>query len=192
MVIEAELKVDVHDRPTVLDGLSSRAEGQACIYRDSYYDTPGRDLSSRGQELRLRTIDGADVRQLLTFKEAAVDEESDSKPEHETQIEDRGAVERTFLGLGFVVDIEFEKHCLNFRFSEAGRDILATMVQVPEVGDASFLELETMMSAAEDLPAALDDIKRVFVSVGIDPVTALNPRHYQEMVATFRSGHPAP
>lgn len=191
-MIEAELKVDVHDRQTVVDKLSSRATGQASVYRDCYYETPSRELSSRGQELRLRTIDGVDVRHLLTFKEAAVDEESGSKPEYESQIEDRGAMERTFLGLGFVVDIEFEKQCLNFRFSESGREFLATVVRVPEVGDASFLELETMVPSAEDVPAALNDVKQVFVSLGIDPVTALNLRYYQEMVTAFRSSHPAP
>lgn len=191
-MIEAELKVDVHDRQTVVDRLSSRSTGQASVYRDCYYETPSRELSSRGQELRLRTIDGADVRHLLTFKEAAVDEESGSKPEYETQIEDRSAMERTLLGLGFVVDIEFEKQCLNFRFSESGREFLATVVRVPEVGDASFLELETMVPSAEDVSAALDDIKKVFVSLGIDPVIALNLRYYQEMVTTFRSNHPAP
>jgi adenylate cyclase class 2 len=191
-VIEAELKVDVHDRQTVLDGLSLRAKGQASIYRDCYYETPTRELSSRGQELRLRTIDGSDIRHLLTFKEAAVDDESGSKPEHETQIENRGAVERAFLGLGYVVDIEFEKQCLNFRFSESGRDFLATVVQVPEIGDASFLELETMVPSPDDVPAALELIKQVFLSLGIDPVSALNPRYYQEMVTTFRSGRLMP
>jgi adenylate cyclase, class 2 len=192
MVIEAELKADVHDRQAVLDGLSSRTQGRASIYRDCYYETPSRELSSRGQELRLRTIDSSDVRHLLTFKEAAVDDESGSKPEHETQIEDRNAVERTFLGLGYVVDIEFEKQCLNFRFSECGRDFLATVVQVPEIGDASFLELETMVPSADDVPAALEHIKQVFVTLGIDPVSALNPRYYQEMVTTFRSGRLMP
>jgi adenylate cyclase class 2 len=128
----------------------------------------------------------------LTFKEAAVDDESGSKPEHETQIENRGAVERAFLGLGYVVDIEFEKQCLNFRFSESGRDFLATVVQVPEIGDASFLELETMVPSPDDVPAALELIKQVFLSLGIDPVSALNPRYYQEMVTTFRSGRLMP
>jgi adenylate cyclase class IV len=63
---------------------------------------------------------------------------------------------------------------------------------VPEIGDASFLELETMVPSSDDVPAALAHIKQVFVSLGIDPVSALNPRHYQEMVTTFRSGRLMP
>ena len=54
------------------------------------------------------------------------------------------------------------------------------------------LELETMVPSSEDVPAALAHIKQVLVSLGIDPVSALNPRYYQEMVTTFRSGRLMP
>jgi hypothetical protein len=49
-----------------------------------------------------------------------------------------------------------------------------------------------MVPSADDVPAALEHIKQVFVTLGIDPVSALNPRYYQEMVTTFRSDHLMP
>jgi hypothetical protein len=38
--------------------------------------------------------------------------------------------------------VSFEKHCTNYRFRVEGRDLLATVVTVPEL-DGTFLELET-------------------------------------------------
>jgi adenylate cyclase, class 2 len=96
--------------------------------------------------------------------------------------------------LGLVIDIDFEKHCRNYRFEDLGREFLATLVQVPEIGDAAFLEVETLV-AEDDLPAALDAIRHVLADLGVDPVTDLNRRYYQDLVserrAERRSGQPS-
>lgn len=186
-MIEAELKADVHDTDHVVSVLRQWADEDTCIYRDTYYETAGRDLDRDGKELRLRTISRADTWHLFTYKEAAVDEASQSKPEYETKIADRDAVDHALRGIGLVVDIAFEKHCRNYRFHRDGRDFLATIVVVPEVNpDATFIELETLVPRPDDVPPALDAIKAVFVELGIDPAADLNGTYYQTMVREHR------
>jgi adenylate cyclase class 2 len=187
-MIEAELKADVHHPEHVSELLSRWADAEVCVYRDTYYERPGEPLEATGAELRLRTISGPGTKHLLTWKEGAVDEASQSKPEYETEVAERDVVDHLLLGLGLAHDIAFEKQCQNHRFHRLGRDFLATLVQVPEVGDATFIELETLVPEPEDVPPALDAIKSVFAELGIDPVEDLNGIYYQTLVRDHRAG----
>ncbi|MGI5451358.1 class IV adenylate cyclase [Streptomyces sp. CA-243310] len=167
-MIEAELKARVEEPEAVLRRLEERATGQAEVYVDTYFDTPTRALDERGEELRVRTVNGADeTRSVLTFKGAVVDEESGSKPEHETRVEDVDAVHAMLRGLGYVPLIAFEKHCRNYGFDARGRRMLATLVRVPEI-EGTFLELETLVGE-DDVAAALDDVRAVLDELGITP-----------------------
>ncbi len=167
-MIEAELKARVHAPEEVLRRLDERAEGRVEVYQDTYYDTADGALEARDEELRLRTVHGPDeTRTLLTYKGARVDEESASKPEHETRVEDAEAVHAMLHGLGYVPAVAFEKRCRNYSFEARGRQMLATLVRVPEV-DGTFLELETLVEA-KDLTRALDDIREVLAELGIGP-----------------------
>jgi len=56
-------------------------------------------------------------------------------------------------------------HCANYRFTAKGRDMLATVVTVPEI-DGTFLELETP-TGQDDLAAALGDVRAVLGELGI-------------------------
>src|ERR1700722_19139640 len=55
-VIEAELKARVRDPRTLHQQLRRLAAGEQSVYRDTYYDHPGGDLTGSGRELRLRTL----------------------------------------------------------------------------------------------------------------------------------------
>ncbi|MFD8147851.1 class IV adenylate cyclase [Streptomyces sp. NPDC059708] len=172
-MIEAELKAYVHAPQETLRRLDERAEGRVEVYRDTYYDTVGGTLEARDEELRVRTVHGSDgTRTVLTYKGARVDEESGSKPEHETRVEDAEAVHATLRGLGYVPAIAFEKRCRNYTFQARGRQMLATLVRVPEL-DGTFIELETQ-AEEKDLPAALDDIRTVLAELGIGPEAVTN------------------
>ncbi|MFJ2731382.1 class IV adenylate cyclase [Streptomyces sp. NPDC087317] len=165
-MIEAELKAQVHAPEAVMRQLDSRAAARAEVYRDTYYDRPDGSLEKAGEELRVRTVHGADgTRTVLTYKDAAVDEESGSKPEHETRIEDATAAHAILRGLGFVPFIAFEKRCRNYTFEARGWQMLATLVRVPEI-DGTFLEVETLVDEG-DLAAALDDVRGVLEELGI-------------------------
>ncbi|MFD5699915.1 class IV adenylate cyclase [Streptomyces lasiicapitis] len=165
-MIEAELKARVHAPEAVMRLLDERATARVEVYRDTYYDRPDGALEKAGEELRVRTVHGADgTRTVLTHKGAAVDEESGSKPEHETRVEDADQTRAILRGLGHVEVIAFEKRCRNYEFQARGRRLLATLVRVPEL-DGTFLEVETLVDE-DDVPAALDDIRDVLADLGI-------------------------
>ncbi len=166
MVIEAELKARIHAREAVMRLLDERATARVEVYRDTYYDRPDGSLEKAGQELRVRTVHGADeTRTVLTYKGAAVDEQSGSKPEHETRVEDADQAHAILRGLGHVEVIAFEKQCRNYDFEARGRQMLATLVRVPEL-DGTFLEVETLVDE-DDVTAALGDIREVLADLGV-------------------------
>lgn len=165
-MIEAELKARVQSPEAVMRLLEERAQARVEVYRDTYYDRPDGSLEKAGEELRVRTVHGADgTRTVLTYKGAAVDEESESKPEYETGVEDAEQAHAILRGLGHVEVIAFEKRCRNYDFTARGRQMLATLVRVPEL-DGTFLEVETLVDE-DQVAAALDDIRAVLADLGI-------------------------
>ncbi|MEU3600502.1 class IV adenylate cyclase [Streptomyces sp. NPDC006798] len=143
-MIEAELKARVRDPEGVRRRLDALAVGRVEVYRDTYYDTPDHALDADGRGLRVRTVHSdAGDRALLTYKGQVADEDSGSKPEYGSRVADPDAVHGMLRGLGYVPLIAFEKHCRNYTFTARERPVLATLVRVPELGNDTFLELET-------------------------------------------------
>ncbi|MFI5987894.1 class IV adenylate cyclase [Streptomyces sp. NPDC051555] len=168
-MIEAELKARVQDRAGLLAQLEALAKGRVEVYRDTYYDTADGALAGRDAELRVRTVEAADgtARTVLTYKGAAVDADSGSKPEHETTVADADAVHAVVQGLGYRPLLAFTKACINFDLVIQGRRMLATVVQVPEINGATFIEVETMTGRGS-LDDALADVKEFISDLGID------------------------
>ncbi|MEU9607962.1 class IV adenylate cyclase [Streptomyces sp. NPDC048057] len=184
-MIEAELKARVHVPEAVLRKLDDRAVGRPEVYQDTYYDTPDRALEVADKELRVRTVRGADeTRTVITFKGARVDDDSGSKPEHETRVDDPEAVHALLRGLGYVPLIQFEKRCRNYAFDADGRRMLATLVRVPEI-EGTFLEVETLAEES-DVAAALTDVRTVLTSLGIAE-SDLTRELYTDAVRTRRA-----
>jgi adenylate cyclase class 2 len=102
---------------------------------------------------------------VLTYKEPVVDEASQSKPEHETTVASTNAVGYIVEQLGYRPWVHVTKECENYRFTVHGRDIVATVVRVPEV-DGTFLEVETLAQEA-DLAKALDAVRAVLAGLGV-------------------------
>ncbi|MFJ9626648.1 class IV adenylate cyclase [Streptomyces sp. NPDC101175] len=183
-MIEAELKARVHAPEAVMGRLDERATARSEVYQDTYFDRPDGSLTKADQELRVRTVHGPDgTRTVLTFKGAVVDEESGSKPEAETRVEDADAVYTILRGLGYTPVIAFSKRCRNYDFEARGRRMLATLVRVPEI-DGTFLEVETMADE-DDVTAALDDVRAVLAELGIGP-DDLTRELYTDAVAAQR------
>jgi adenylate cyclase, class 2 len=165
-LIEAELKARVTDPKALTARLGRLAAGESSIYRDTYYDHPDRDLTAEGRELRIRVMDTGGVRRaVLTYKEPAADAASGSKPEHETKIADAHVADVILRAVGLEHLVSFEKHCANYRFTARGRDMLATVVTVPEIG-GTFIELETIV-AEREMSAALEDVRDALHELGI-------------------------
>jgi adenylate cyclase, class 2 len=165
-MIEAELKARVPDTAALRERLERLAPGQASTYRDIYYDTPRQELTAAGRELRVRVVETGETRRaMLTYKGPPADQESQSKPEHETTVGSPGVIDVTLSALGLCHLVAFDKHCVNFAFAARGRELLATLVTVPEI-DGTFIELETM-AEEPDLPAALLDLHAIIGELGI-------------------------
>ncbi len=167
MPIEAEIKACVREPERVWKLMGGRASAESSVYRDVYYDRHDQSFAASGRELRVRTVTAEDsTRTLLTYKDPAVDETSGSKPEHETRIDDVRAVDEILRTLGCEPVISFEKHCVNWNFSVGDRQMLATLVTVPEL-DGTFIEIETIVDDPDCLPAALDAIRAELNELGI-------------------------
>ncbi|WP_174867405.1 class IV adenylate cyclase [Nocardia arthritidis] len=183
-MIEAEFKAKLTDPGAVRARLEQRARPEQATYRDTYFDTANHALAQADRELRLRTvITGNETRELLTFKDAAVDAATGSKPEFEVMVGEREPMARIIAGLGYEPAIELTKRCENFRFVAAGRELLASLVTVPEI-DGVFLELETH-AAEQDLRAALDDLRTVLSELGVSE-DQLTTELYTDAVARHR------
>ncbi|MFI6364386.1 class IV adenylate cyclase [Nocardia sp. NPDC050630] len=184
-MIEAEYKARLSNPEAVRERLRSFAAADEVCYEDAYFDTADRSLNEADRELRLRTITavGGAQQHLLTFKDAAVEESTRSKPEYETHVSDRKAMADIVARLGYGPFIAFTKQCENFRFKSAGRDIVATVVTVPEV-DGTFLELETQVED-DDVLDALRDLRSVLAELGVSP-DELTTELYTDVVAKSR------
>ncbi|MFX0575742.1 class IV adenylate cyclase [Nocardia nepalensis] len=184
-MIEAEYKAKLTNPDSVRARLKERADAENVSYRDVYFDTEDNELGRADREFRLRTITGAgETRHLLTFKDSAVDAATGSKPEFETVVGEREALEEIIAQLGYIPMIELTKHCENFRFTSTGHELLATVVTVPEI-DGTFLELETQ-ATEEDLHAALADLRTVLAELGVSE-DQLTTELYTDAVAAVRN-----
>ncbi|MDT8913749.1 hypothetical protein [Amycolatopsis sp. PS_44_ISF1] len=97
MSVEAELTAVVREPEPVLVKLAERAEAVHSVYADNYHDRPGDDR-----------------RVVLAYKVPPADEESRSKPEHETTVADPDVMGTVFVGRGLVELISLEKYCDNY------------------------------------------------------------------------------
>ncbi|MFD9207721.1 class IV adenylate cyclase [Streptomyces sioyaensis] len=184
-MIEAELKARVRNPEYVMGQLERMTNGRAEVYQDTYYDDRSGSLDAQDQELRVRTIHGpTSTRSVLTYKGCRIDSESGSKPEHETRVDNPEAVHALLQALGYVQAIAFQKRCRNYEFSSRGRNLLATLVQVPEI-DGTFLEVETMVREQHELSSALDDVRSAMVELGIH-VDDFTTELYTDAVAARR------
>lgn len=169
MLIEAELKARVDDPDAVRAVLAAAAgDPEHCTYTDVYLDCAGQ-LAAEGRELRVRTIaTQSSVRSIVTYKGPVVDAASGSKPEVETGIDDPEAMRAVLAGLGYRPVVDVVKTCENYRISTpSGRPVLATVAVVPLAGGV-FLEVETLVEAAQ-VPAALDDLRALLLDLEVGP-----------------------
>lgn len=186
MLVEAELTAVVTDPDRVRAALAERATAEPATYADTYYDHPDLRLDREGYELRVRTITtDSGSRVVLTYKEPPVPGEQGSKPEHETTAADAEVLHTMLRGIGLVDIIAFTKECANYRFTARGRELLATLVHIPDLGDQTFIELETA-AEPEDVTAALADLRAVLADLGITD-SDLTRETYTSRVAAARA-----
>jgi adenylate cyclase class 2 len=159
-MIEAELKTKVRFPDKTRALLSRLSPEEVSVYKDTYFDFPGELLGQSDRELRIRIIEvGSSSTTTFTYKEAAVDVASQSKPEYETHVNDTIILDKILTGIGLRPVISFEKHCSNYAFAINGQQMKATLVEIPEV-EEKFLEVETLVTEEESLGNALRGIRQ--------------------------------
>lgn len=161
------MKVRVPDRDSVVGWLAGQATGEPSAYRDSYYDWPDGSLEREGRkELRVRVVHRAGgSRVLVTFKAPMLD--STSTPEYETNVADAESMDAILRGLGLTHTIAYEKRCINYVFRHQDHAITATVVDVPELPDDTFLEVEALVGNDDDTGDALAAIRSVLGELGL-------------------------
>lgn len=180
------MKARLRDPENVVRRLEEHGTSRDDVYEDRYYDTLSADLAREDRELRLRTIHGQNgTESILTYKDARLDEASGSKPEHETGVDNPEAVHAMLERLGFTISVEFEKRCKNFKFPAVGREMKATIVTVPDIGNV-FLELETLVADEVQLHAALDDVRNVLSELGVEESELTNELYTEAVIAARR------
>ena len=163
---EVELKVPaslevVRDRLADLEA----AAVDDVVQEDVYYDAPHRSFAETDEAVRVRherdgTDGGAETR--LTYKGPLVDDDSKTREEFETGIDDVEAIESILSSLGFSPAATVRKD--RERFALDGYTV--TLDAVDGVGE--FVEVETEAKEA-DLETAREGAFAVLERLGLDP-----------------------
>lgn len=180
---EVEIKVRA-DHDDVRGALEEReaAALSTVTQVDSYYDAPMREFAETDEALRVRheRADSGDGRSpnrdaettKLTYKGPLVDEDSKTREEHETAIEDGAAIEATLSALGFEPVATVEKR--RERFALDGYTV--TLDAVTDLGE--FVEVET---EAEEtgIDEAREGAVAVLESLGLDPARGIRTSYLE-------------
>lgn len=134
------------------------------VQEDVYYDAPHRSFAETDEALRVRhESDGTDDAETrLTYKGPLVDDESKTREEFETGIDDAETIESILSSLGFEPAATVRKD--RERFSLDGYTV--TLDAVDGVGE--FVEVETE-AEEEDLETAREGAFVVLERLGLDP-----------------------
>jgi adenylate cyclase class 2 len=162
---EVEVKVPAH-LATVADRLADLGAELTgtVVQEDTYYDAPHRDFAATDEALRVRreTRDGTTTAR-MTYKGPLVDDESKTREEVETGVDDGYEADSVFRNLGFepVATVRKDRRF----YSYDGYTV--TLDAVEDVGE--FLEVETEVDTEADVAEAREGAYEVLRDLGLDP-----------------------
>lgn len=164
---EVELKVRAEHDPVRTRLSEIGAERLGTIRQvDTYYDAPHRSFAETDEALRLRRVEDEDGdgsrtgTTKLTYKGPLVDQDSKTREELETGVDDGETVNEILDRLGFEPAATVEK--TRERFAHGGYTVVLDDVE----GLGQFVEVETEAEAIE--PAREGAVERL-VELGLDP-----------------------
>ncbi len=131
---------------------------------DTYYNAPHRNFADTDEALRIRYEQPADGKAVtkLTYKGPLVEQESKTREEHETVVEDDQALTGILSGLGFEPAVRVEKNREFYTLD--GYTI--TLDSVTDLGE--FVEIEQEADEAEIEPVRERAVD-ILSSLGLDP-----------------------
>ncbi|WP_126664804.1 class IV adenylate cyclase [Haloterrigena salifodinae] len=162
---EVEVKVSadleaVRDRLEDLGATRKRTVVQA----DTYYDAPHRSFPETDEALRIRresSDDGDESR--ITYKGPLLDDESKSREEFETGVDDGETMDAVLTSLGFEAAATVRKE--RERYWLEGYTV--TLDAVDDVGE--YVEVETEVTEENDLESAREGAYDVLERLDLDP-----------------------
>jgi adenylate cyclase class 2 len=185
---EVELKVradheSVRERLGELGGIHQATVEQI----DTYYDAPHREFADTDEALRLReetTLEESTETQSepveahteLTYKGALIDDDTKTREEHETRVEDSEAMDAILQGLGFDPAHVVEK--VRHRYSLRGYTVTLDRVR----GLDEFVEVEQTVPE-EDVDAAREGAIGLLDALGLDPDTGITTSYLGLLLA---------
>jgi adenylate cyclase class 2 len=179
-VYEVELKLRA-DHDEVRDRLAAAGAEPlgTVVQRDTYYDAPHRDFATTDEALRVRRVEGASddrTEARLTYKGPLVDDDSKTRREHETGVDDGEATAAALSALGFSPAAVVEKR--RERFALDGYAV--TLDDVAGLGE--FVEVEGEATEAE-VTAVRDAVREVVRSLGLDPDDGVRTSYLELVLA---------
>lgn len=145
---------------------------------DIYFNGNNRDFRKTDEALRLRkTLDliSKETLSFITYKGPKLDQVSQTRNEHEVEIDDFEKMQNILINLGYTPVLNIRKVREYFRNAE----ITACLDKVDGLG--TFLELEKMEHSEDQKPAALTELNALLDSLGI-PKTDLTIKSYLELL----------
>ena len=162
---EVELKVRA-DHDAVRDRLDERgAEPVGRVTQvDTYYDAPTRSFAETDEALRIRREQTPEELTVsLTYKGPLVEEESKTREERETGVEDGEAARAILKALDCEAVATVEKR--RERFALDGHTV--TLDDVADLGE--YVEVETNVETESDVEAAREGAAALLERLGLDP-----------------------
>ncbi|QSW98693.1 class IV adenylate cyclase [Haloterrigena alkaliphila] len=171
---EVEVKVPadltaVRDRLEALESDDAEPTSLGTVVQaDTYYDAPHRSFPETDEALRLRaetwTAGGSEAVEetRITYKGPLLDDESKSREEHETGVENGETMDAVLTNLGFEAAATVRKE--RERFSLEGYTV--TLDAVDDVGE--YVEVEREVEDEADLESAREGAYEVLERLGLD------------------------
>lgn len=186
-MFEVELKAKIKKREEVLILLNklNPIKTEEVEYFDTYFDTSKKDFLKSEKELRVRKISNGNTRVMLTYKNEPFDEISKSKPEYEVLVDNHKNIITILNFLGYKREIQFSKKCLNISLTFNGQSILASLVNVPELG-LDFIEVETLVKNLNSTEDAMKNLFALFRYLKIEK-SAMTSQYYTDLVRETRN-----
>jgi adenylate cyclase class 2 len=158
--VELKLRAEHDALREPLDDVGAEPTGTVTQV-DTYYDHPVRAFGETDEALRIRReTDGAGERAEVTYKGPLVDDDSKTRPELETEIDDGETMDAILESVGFEPAATVEKTRERYRCG----DYTVTLDSVDGLGE--FVEIET---EADEIEPAREGAIELLERLGLDP-----------------------
>lgn len=145
--------------------------------RDVYFDAPHRNFAARDEALRLREeTDAEGTTAVLTYKGPKLDQESKTRKEHETTVDEPTELEHALDALGFEPAATVVK--TRERFELDGFTVVLDSVK----GLGEFVEVETTAVEA-DVEEAQQAVADTLERLGLDPENQRSTSYLELLLA---------